>query len=161
MANFEEARAYLQLTRTRCREYESKLSRCEFLWALATRTTTVLSGMPRGGGLPEGSSTMENATVNLTELAQEVQSAVDDLAEKISQATEIIEQVVNVKYRVVLEMRYLGLCSWKEIERKQKWSHAQVMNFHNQVVLAVQQVLNRDRYEEYIVSRGLQTMAEI
>lgn len=146
MANFEEARAFLQLTRTRCREYESKLSRCEFLWAQATRTTTVLTGMPRGGGLPEGSSTMENAAVNLTELAQELQAAVDDLAEKISQATEIIEQVVNVKYRVVLEMRYLGLCSWKEIERKQKWSHAQVMYFHNQGVLAVQFVMGEKRF---------------
>lgn len=60
-------------------------------------------------------SHMENAAAKLMELSAELDDCIDKLVDTKREILETIEQVENINYRLLLEMRYVNGESWDSV----------------------------------------------
>ena len=118
----------------------SNLEQILVLWALATRVTSALTGMPRSG-MTEGSSAMENAVCNIQLIIAEVEADSARLREKLAEIRKVIDQVENPDWRDVLTYKYLCLMPWKEIIRKVGKGRTTVMDWYRNGLHAVDGIL--------------------
>ena len=145
MSDLSLAKQFLDEGRFLSLRLEGRLMYLLRLQANATKITTALTGMPRSGGLAEGSSTMENAAVKIVMFCDGLQEEIDELRQKRDQIEAVLSQVHNIQYRVVLELRYLDTMSWQEICKCQHKSRSQIMAIHAKGLLAVQKILKNDK----------------
>lgn len=147
MVTYEEARQFLENGRELSRQLDNKLVQWEYLNDQAKRVTTILTGMPRSGGLSEGSSSMENACVAMIALVDQVGMCASRLIVARKKICDVLDQIVSDKYKLVLEDRYIACMSWRDIFKAMKMSKSQVMAVHNKGIQIVQTLLPGERNE--------------
>jgi hypothetical protein len=98
---------------------DSKLQQLDSLKSLAMKVTTTY-GQERVSGTKE-KSPMENTIVKLIDLEREIDKDIDKLVDLKREIIDIINQVENPTYRLLLELRYISGNTWEDIAEKMQY----------------------------------------
>lgn len=80
--------------------------------ARATKITTVLTGMPRGG---KGSDQVAEGAIKISELKEALSETMAELEQMREELKPLINTLDNVDLRVAMHLRYIKGCSPKDI----------------------------------------------
>lgn len=123
------AKEFLQQVYLAHHEVEICLEEISQLQSLATRTTTVIRGVPNGGQTI--GSQIENSITQMDTKAEELAEKIKVLVEDIDKVRAAISQVKNSNERMILKYRYLCFFSWQQISFLMKTSLRQIYRIHN------------------------------
>lgn len=110
-------------------EIELCLEEISKLQSLATRTTTVIKGVPNGGQTVV--SKIENSITQMDTKAADLAEKIKILVEVMDKVWAAISQVENSNERIILKYRYLCFFSWQQISFLMKISLRQIYRLHN------------------------------
>lgn len=125
------------------RKIESDLMQILQLHALATKCTTVLTGMPRGG-LTEGSSSMENAVCNIQLICADIEMDTIKLRAVLDMIRSVINKVDDDNWQLVLEYKYLSFMSFPEIMKQMKKGRTTILEWYRNGMRAVDVLLMQE-----------------
>ena len=110
---------------------DSKLEQLQSLRALATKTSSTLSGMPRN--TPNAQS-MEAIVAKIVDLEAEINADIDALVDLKRSIIAAIRGVPQPDHQVLLELRYLCGYSWVQIAERMGYSPRHVHTLHGQAL---------------------------
>ena len=119
-------------------QIQSKMEQLERLRAMATRTTTTLSDMPRPAS-PDPHKT-ENIIIKIVKLDEEITADIDKLVDIRAKIKHTIDKVSDVDERLVLEARYLNFKNWDEIASWLSMSADNVFKIHADALNEVEKI---------------------
>ena len=122
-----------QLKRIRLsdKRIDNKLDQIERLRSLAERTTTIITGMPRGGGQQD----RYNAIIcRVWALEKEVTEDIDNFVDMVRAARTEIESLPDEQEKAVLEARYLCYRSWERIASDLELPEKTIYNIHGRAL---------------------------
>lgn len=111
------------------RRIKVKLRQIDSLTQLATTASQKLSEMPRCHSGYETSRIEEYAT-RLADLETEIKLDISALADLKREVIAAIKSVSNPEYELVLEMRYLQMMSWEEINDEMGYGEGYIYKIH-------------------------------
>ena len=111
---------------------ESKLSQIESLKNLATRVTSVFSDMPHSSS--SDNQRLEKTIAEIIDLENEVSTDIGRLINLKREIKNIINQVQNEKYRILLELRYLNFLTWEQIAVNLNFSIQHTYRIHDKAL---------------------------
>ena len=114
--------------------------RIQSLNELATKCTATLTGMPRNPNY--GSAAMADAVCKIIALQNEIAADMDRLVQIKKDIVDVIAKVDDVKYRILLEKRYLCGETWEEITMSLYHNRRWVFRLHDKAQDAVQEILD-------------------
>ncbi|MCR4719669.1 MAG: hypothetical protein K5768_08595 [Firmicutes bacterium] len=92
---------------------DSKISQVASLNDLATKCTSVITGMP---STPSRSkSTMADTVNKIVDLENEIRCDIDNLFKVKEDIMKVVNGVKKLEYRIILERRYLAFQNWENI----------------------------------------------
>lgn len=103
--------------------------------ALATKVTSTLSDAPVSG--TRNDHKMEDVILNILEYENELKDAMNQLVTLKREIREVIEQIGNDEYKVLLEMRYLSSMRWEQIAVEMGYSIDHVYYLHREALKKV------------------------
>lgn len=104
---------YLSQARYLDMRIDSKINQLHSLNDLATKCTSVITGMPHA---PSKSTSSMSDTINkIIDLECEINADIDKMVELKETISKIINKVQKTEYRMILEKRYLALQNWENI----------------------------------------------
>lgn len=109
----------------------TKIDSLNTMRSLLTKTTSVITGMPHGGG--DGRS-LENAIARIVDLENEINETVDQLVDVKVNIMKMISTLKNPTQRNVMEMRYIQCKSWDEISRETGKSRTTLYHIQKAVI---------------------------
>lgn len=137
-----KAKEYLLQAKYLDQQVQSKLNEIERLNTLATSMNSVISDMPKAKG--HTTSRLEDTVVKIIEYENEIQADLDRLITLKREINETIGKIQDVEYRLILQKRYLELCSWEEIstdvDKKVRW----VQVIHGRALEELQKYLDEN-----------------
>lgn len=137
-----KAKDYLLQAKYLDQQIQSKLNEIERLNSLATNMNSVISDMPKARG--NSTSRLEDTVVKIVEYENEIQADLDQLFTLKREINETIGRLSDVEYRLVLQKRYLELCTWEEIsadiDKKVRW----VQVIHGRALEDLQRMLDEN-----------------
>lgn len=108
------------------------LDQYEEIMTTATKVTTVLTGMPGGGG---DKRRIERAMDRLVDLAEKIDEKAKELSEEGKGLIDAVYSLPPGLGRTVLELRYLkGPKTIKEIARELHYSERSITEAHNEAL---------------------------
>lgn len=110
----------------RCEERDRLLAR------LTAGRTANLNGMPRGGGYD-----WTDAVSRLIEMEREIGAEIIDLCRIKREVNTAIDQVEDMRYRQLLELRYRNYYSWERIAREMGFDVRHIYRLHGEALLCV------------------------
>lgn len=99
-------------------EADRQTYRLQMLEAQATRITSSLTGMPRGGG------DRENLLVALADMRDQSAEAIVEAERQVERVTAFINKLENPVSRIVLKLRYCDCLPW-DSERPHQKTHTE------------------------------------
>ena len=126
------AKEYLEQAQTLDRQIDSKIMVLDRLRALATRTTSVLSGSVVSRSRNEHS--MEDAIAKIVDMEQEINGDIDRLVEIKEKITQMIRRIPDPDCQTVLELRYLCYKSWEEIANMMNRTKSNLYKIHTKAL---------------------------
>lgn len=126
---------YLSRARWTELHIQSRVEQAASLRMLASKTTSTVSNMPKGGG---DIHAMESVIVKLADLERSINCEVDELAGMKRDISDTIASVDKPKLRLLLELRYLNYKRWDEIAAIMKYDVRQIFRMHGAALNAVQ-----------------------
>jgi DNA-directed RNA polymerase specialized sigma subunit len=136
-----KAKEYLSQAMWLDRIINNKLEQKEELEALAKRTTVDFTQEKVSGGRAT-TSPMEDATVKLIDLSNEINDDIDRLIDLKEQIAGTIDKVDDFRYRLILEMRYIKGMLWKDISRYIGFDRRWVMRLHSRALKEIDKIIN-------------------
>lgn len=113
------------------------------LWAMVTRTTPALSGMPSA---PSDGNRKEDGLAKLADLDTKLENEMTKLTEIIQDVDSTIQRVTNEKQRRLLHLRYLCGKSWRDIQRELGYSNGRSLYYtHKHAKRAVMTMLSETK----------------
>lgn len=113
------------------RGINGKLDDLERLRSLAERTTTLMTGMPRGGGQQDRYNSI---ICRIWAIEKELDADIDAYVDTHKAISDALDGIADDRERLVLRMRYLNCWSWgkivqemREPERTIYWLHGQAL----------------------------------
>ena len=119
---------------------KSKSEQIQALNELATKCTATLTGMPRNPN--HGNSTMADTVCKIIDLQNEIAADMDRLVQIKKDIVDVIGKVDDVKFRILLEKRYLCGETWEEITMSLYHNRRWVFRLHDKALDAVQEILD-------------------
>lgn len=120
---------FLQQIRSADRLIDSKLKQLECLRDETTRTSSMISDMPRSDS--PNLQRMESTIVKLLDLEAEINADIDQLVDMKRVARDAINALSNADQRLVLELRYLCYKTWPWIADELGFSISNVYRLHD------------------------------
>ena len=136
------AKEYLSQARHLDLRINSKVQQVASLNDLATKTTSVLTGMPHNPN--HATSTMEEAIAKIIDLQSEINSDIDQLVELKQKISTTIKAVANPEYHTLLEKRYLCFLSWEQIAVDMGYSIHHLYKLHSVALNICDGLLKQD-----------------
>ena len=118
---------------------KSKLEQIEQLRDMSAGTSVTVSDMP--GSPNRNIRKLEDITVRLIAMENAAADAIDQLSKLKLEIMLAIDQVDKVKYRVLLEERYLCYKNWKDIAMVLDITPRYVHKLHKKALAAVEPFL--------------------
>lgn len=122
------AKEFLEQVRYVDRAIDSKLEQLYKLRNEATKATSLVSDMPRGGS--PNLQRLEDTIVKIIDLEREINRDIDWLVDLKTVARESINAMVAPEERLILELRYLCYKTWPEIAEAMSISESTVYRTH-------------------------------
>ncbi|MDE6748574.1 MAG: DUF1492 domain-containing protein [Lachnospiraceae bacterium] len=113
----------------------SKNEQIAVMNALATRVTSTLSNTPVSG--TKNDHKMEDVILNILEYEKELKEAMNQLVTLKREIRDVIEQIGNDEYQVLLELRYLSSMRWEQIAVEMGYSIEHVYRLHREALKKV------------------------
>ena len=123
------SKEFLQQIRSADRLIDSKLKQLECLRDETTRTSSMISDMPRSDS--PNLQRMESTIVKLLDLEAEINADIDQLVDMKRVARDAINALSNADQRLVLELRYLCYKTWPWIADELGYSISNVYRLHD------------------------------
>lgn len=137
------AKEYLSQAIWLNRVINNKLEQKEELETLAQRTTVDCTQEKVSGGRTT-TSPMEDATVKLIDLSNEINDDIDRLIDLKEDISETINKVDDFRYRLILEMRYIKGNKWNDISRDMGFDKRWVMRLHSRGLKEINRIIKID-----------------
>ena len=115
---------------------DSKLDQIASLNELATKCTSVITGMPHDPN--HGKSTMADAVVKIVDLQAEINRDIDRLVDLKREIVTVIKAVEEPEYQTLLEKRYLCFKTWEQIAVDMGYDISYIHKLHKSALLKVQ-----------------------
>jgi len=110
----------------------SKVEQVASLNNLATKCTTVLTGMPRN---PSHSvSTTADIVEKIVDLQVEINKDIDRLVDLKREIVQIIRSVIDTEFQTLLELRYLCFKPWEQIAVEMGYDLRYVFKLHGRAL---------------------------
>lgn len=135
MERMTDAQSYLQRARTLDDEINCKLDQVASLRAIATKATSTLSLVPKGGRYNQDS--MGDVVAKIVDLEREVNRDIDTLVGLKREIGNAIKAVEKPKHRELLERRYLCCKSWEQIAVDMCYDIRRVYQVHGEALAMV------------------------
>jgi len=126
----------------------AKFMQIEQLRSLAERTTSVLTGMPHGGGY----KSRDDIYIKLADLGNEVNEDIDDyvddkrIAEKLQNEIMLtISAIEDVTLQKLLWLRYIDGCTFEQIACDMNYCIMHIWRLHGQALQKLK--IEKSRYE--------------
>ena len=135
------AREYLGQAYRLDQRINSKLQQIEQLRSLAQKVS-----VSYGGDTVSHTRTvtsMEDTIIRLMEAEKGIKLQIDELVDLKLRISNLIDQVRNESYRVILEKRYLCFLSWDQIASDMSYSKRWVEIMHSRALEVVERLLQR------------------
>ena len=135
------AKEYLSQAKYLDMRINSKLEQLESLNLLATKATSVLTGMPHSPS--KSTSPMADAVIKIIALQEEINQDIDDLVDTKQKITKTIKGIQNVEFQTILEKRYLCFFSWEQIAATMNYDIRWLHRLHGKALEEVQTLLDK------------------
>lgn len=135
------AKQYLQQAYHLDARINSKISQVDSLRELATKCTSVMTGMPRNPS--PSTSLMADAVGKIIDLEAEINRDIDKLVDLKQEIVNVLKQLDDFQLRLLLELRYLCFQSWDEIAASMNVTTSWVFKLHRNALRAVEEILNK------------------
>ena len=90
---------------------------------------------------------MEDTILRIQEAELELNRRIDHLVDAKREIAAVIDEVEDVKLRLILEKRYLTFMTWEQIAVDLHYTLRWTLQRHNQALEAVQEILDREKGE--------------
>jgi DNA-directed RNA polymerase specialized sigma subunit len=134
------AKEYLSQAIWLDRVITNKLEQKEELEALAKRVTVDFTQEKVSGGKATRSP-MEDATVKLIDLSNEINDDIDEYVDLKKEIMGTIKQVDDIRYRLILKMRYISAKDWDDIVIAMGYDRSTVFRNHKKALKEVDEIL--------------------
>ncbi len=88
-------------------------------------------------------SALQDSVIKIMEQEQELNAVIDELVDLKKEIMDVIGQVRDLDYRLILEKRHLCFESWPQIGREMGHTDRWAQVKHRGAVMVVQQILDR------------------
>lgn len=129
------ARTYLSQSLRLNQRINSKLEQIQSLRELATKCTSIITGMPRNPN--HGGSTMADALMKTVDLETELQNDVNRLVDLKEEIMAVVKAVDNIECQTLLELRYLCFKSWEQIAVDMGYNVRHIYRLHDEALQKV------------------------
>ena len=132
------AKEYLRRVRHLDSTISAKLEQIETLHAQVTKTTSVLSDMPRSGGEQDR---LAKTIAKIVDLKKKLRDEIEEYIELKEEAIELIDSMSDGRHRLVLTYRYINGKTWEEIAVEMHYTYKWVHVLHGQALADFENVL--------------------
>lgn len=129
------AKEYLSQSLRLNQHINSKLEQIQSLRELATKCTSIITGMPRNPN--HGGSTMADALMKIVDLETELQNDVNRLVDLKEEIMAVVKAVDNIECQTLLELRYLCFKSWEQIAVDMGYNVRHIYRLHDEALQKV------------------------
>ena len=129
------AKEYLSQAYRIDQQIQSKVEQLSSLKDLAGKVTAVMNDMP--GSASRNTHRMEDTITKIVDLENEIDAAIDALVDLKRDIIQVINQVGNSEYRLLLEKRYLRCEPWEEIAVAMQYSLRYIHKLHCEALKVV------------------------
>lgn len=129
------AKEYLSQSLRLNQRINSKLEQIRSLRELATKCTSVITGMPKNPN--KGRSAMEDAVLKIMCLEEEFQHDVNRLVNLKKEIIAVIKDVDSMECQTLLELRYLCFKSWEQIAVEMGYNVRHIYRLHDEALRKV------------------------
>lgn len=129
------AKEYLSQSLRLNQRINSKLEQIQSLRELATKCTSIITGMPRNPN--HGGSTMADALMKIVDLETELQNDVNRLVDLKEEIMTVVKAVDNIECQTLLELRYLCFKSWEQIAVDMGYNVRHIYRLHDEALQKV------------------------
>jgi DNA-directed RNA polymerase specialized sigma subunit len=136
------AKQYLRRIRFLDKTISAKLEQIEILHAQVTKTTSVLSDMPRSGGEQDG---LAKTIAKIVDLKKGLRDEIEEYIELKEEAIKLIDSMSDGRHRLVLTYRYINGKTWEEIAVEMHYTYQWVHRLHGQALIEFEKVLKSDK----------------
>ena len=134
------AKEYLKQAFHIDRRINDKLEQISSMRDLATKATSVITGMP--GSATHDPHSMQEVIAKIIDDEEEVNAAIDRLVDLKREIRHTIEQVPNENEKMLLEQRYLSFKSWERVAEDMHFSLRWVHILHSRALKSVDKILS-------------------
>ncbi|GHU72154.1 hypothetical protein FACS1894184_19740 [Clostridia bacterium] len=127
-----QAKEYLEKVQVYESRVSSKLAQLQSLRDISSNVGRQLSSMPRNPSPDLQKS--QTLTAKICDLQIETNDAIEEFVNYLTDVGVLIEQIDNVKYKRILEMRYILKMRWPQIYKELGYSEAGVEYAHKQAL---------------------------
>ena len=131
---------YLNRARYLDKEINAKIDHLERIDAMVNRVTPVLSDMPHQ---PTDNAKREKLLVKMIDLKWEINDAIDELVDTKRDTMKLIGKIDNNSYRLLLELRYVNLCTWEKIAKVMDITERSVYRMHGSARLEAEKIYKK------------------
>ena len=135
------AREYLGQAYRLDQRINSKLQQIEQIRSLAQKVSVSYGGETVSH--TRNVTSMEDTIIRLMEAEKGIKLQIDELVDLKLRISNLIDQVRNESYRVILEKRYLCFLSWDQIASDMSYSKRWVEIMHSRALEVVERLLQR------------------
>lgn len=133
------AKEYLSQAKFLDIRINSKLEQIESLNQLATKASSILTGMPHSPR--KSNSTVADAVTKIVDLQNEINHDMESLVELKQDITKAIKRISDVEYQTLLEKRYLCFLSWEQIAVDLNYSIQHTFRIHDKALKEIDVIL--------------------
>lgn len=132
---------------SRCKDIDRKIqSKCDevSVWmSRATKITSTISDMPKGG---QQENKTETTVEKIMQIDAEINREIDELVKIKAEVRSAISAVPNSTYREVLERRYIRGQKWEQIAVEMAYEYHYVCRLHGKALemLDIEKRINKD-----------------
>ena len=132
---------YLNRARYLDREIESKIDHLAKIDSMVNKVTPVLSDMPDNPS--KDPAKREKLLVKMIDLKWEINAEIDELVDTKREIIKFIGRMDNTSYRLLLELRYVNLCTWEKIAEIMDLSLSTVYRMHGSALLEADNIYKK------------------
>ena len=130
----QDKKAYLARYRDIRQAIDQRLDEAERLRALAEKTTSTLSDMPKGGG----SCGREDTYARLVDLGREIDREIGAYVQMRGDVEQAINTVGNMAQRNLLRYRYVNGWKWEKIAVEMNFDYRWILRLHGRALESMQ-----------------------
>lgn len=132
---------YLNRARYLDKEINAKIDHLERIDSMVNRVTPVLSDMPANP--TRDNAKREKLLVKMIDLKWEINDAIDELVDVKRETMKLIGKIDNNSYRLLLELRYVNLCTWEKIANVMDITERSVYRMHGAALLTADEIYRK------------------